>query len=88
MNQGRQYALRIGESATVRPGTFRSKITIVFAGFLDASTYSIAVLWSTGNNSLAYNLYLPQTQKEVDIIKGRLVRINVTKDRLYCEFQE
>jgi len=88
MNQGIQYTLRIGESTTVRSGIVKAKLSIVFAGHLDASTYSIAVLWSMGNNSMAYNLYLPNTQKEVDLLKGRLVRMNVTPDRLYFEFQE
>ena len=88
MNQQERVSLRIGELAVVRPGTFRAKISVVYAGMLSDTRYSIAVLWTSGNNSLCYNLFLPVEQREIPLLKGKLVRCNVTRDRFHFVFEE
>ena len=72
MSADNKYSLKIGETAKVRPGVFRSSESIIYTGMLNDLTYSVVVTWTFGNNSLAYNLYLPKDQREIPTPKGRL----------------
>ena len=72
MSVNNAYSLKIGETAKVRPGVFRTSESIVYAGMLNDVTYSVVVTCTFGNNSLAYNLYLPKDKKEIPTPKGRV----------------
>lgn len=64
-----EYTLRFTETAKVRTGTFRASISVVFAGRINDATYSLAILWPLGNNSMAYNLYLDKKNTKIFIPK-------------------
>jgi hypothetical protein len=82
MENDNEYVLRLSQTVKVRPGVFRSQISIVYAGMIDENTFSIAVIWSYGNNSMAYNLFFPRHQRELEIPKGKIEIISITKDEL------
>lgn len=67
-----EYKLKLSETVKVRPGFLRSTVSIVYAGMINESIYSVVVTWSFGHNSMAYNLYIPKHQKEFFTPKGRV----------------
>ena len=81
MAEHKDYSLLVGQSAKVRT-IFFGNITIVYAGMVSPDVYSVVVQWTSGNNSLAYNLYLGRTQKEVHLPKGRIHVSSATPERL------
>ncbi len=70
MSGTNEYKLKLGETTKVRPGFLRAAVSIVYAGMLNESIFSIVVTWSSGHNSMAYNLYIPKHQKEILTPKG------------------
>jgi hypothetical protein len=82
MGNENEYTLKFSQTVKVRPGIFRSQISIVYTGMVNEHTFSIAVIWSYGHNSMAYNLFFPQHQKQIEIPKGILEIISITKDEL------
>ena len=72
MSGTNEYKLKLGETSKVRPGFFKGTISIVYAGMLNESIFSVVVTWSSGHNSMAYNLYIPKHQKEFFTLKGRV----------------
>ncbi len=87
MPETTEYTLRLGESATVRPGFFKAKLEVVFAGAVNNDTYSIAVKWSLGNNSAAYNLYFSDRQRDICLPAGKVVVITVMKDKILFKYE-
>ena len=77
-----EYTLKLSETAIVRPGTFRAQISIVYTGMINESIFSIAVIWLHGNQGMAYNLFFPKTQKELDIQKGKIEFVSISKHEL------
>jgi len=88
MSELNEHRIRVSQTAKVRPGVFRAQVSVVYAGMINESTYSIAVLWSYGHNSMAYNLYLPKNQTEIEIPKGRLEVLYVSKDEIQFKYIE
>lgn len=88
MNQTTEHILRLGESVKLQSGIFQPTIYVIYAGMVSESIYSIAVRWSMGNNSLAYNLYFGDRQREIILPSGKLTVINVGKDQLIFKHGE
>ena len=88
MSDNKIYTLKIGETTKVRPGVFRSSESIVYAGMLNDLTYSVAVSWSFGHNSMAYNLYLPKDKREFSTQKGRVQVEYVSTEELRFTYKE
>lgn len=72
MSGNNDYTLQLGESAKVRTGIFKSSVSIVYSGMVSENIYTIAVTWSFGHNSMAYNLFFPKRQREIFTPKDRL----------------
>jgi hypothetical protein len=72
MGNTEEHTLKLSQTLKVRTGVFRSQVSVVYAGMINESTFSIAVIWSFGNNSMAYNLFFPKHQRELEIPKGKL----------------
>jgi hypothetical protein len=64
--------LKIGEKEKVSPAFFNSSESIIYAGMINDLTYSVVVTRTLGNNSFAYNLYLPKDKKEFATLKGHV----------------
>ena len=73
MPEAKEYKVKLGETSKVRPGFFKGSISIVYAGMLNESLFSVVVTWSSGHNSMAYNLYVPMHEKEFFTPKGRVL---------------
>lgn len=82
MKQTTEHILKLGEAADIQGGIFQANIKVIYAGMVSDSSYSIVVRWSMGNNSLAYNLYFTDRQREIHLPKGKLIVINVGRDQL------
>ncbi len=77
-----EKVLSLGQSVKIRSGIFRPQIAVFYTGKIGESTYSIAISWSFGNNTMAYNLYFPKNQKEISTPAGKIDIISVDADRL------
>jgi hypothetical protein len=77
--------LKVGQSAIVKRGILAS-YSVVYAGMLGDSTYPVVVIVYSGNRSMAYNLYLPKGQSEVELPKGRLVILNVLPEEVHFRY--
>jgi hypothetical protein len=82
MKETTEHILKLGEAANIQSGVFQANIKVIFAGMVSDSVYSIVVRWSAGNNSLAYNLYFTDRQREIILPKGKITVINVGRDQL------
>ena len=87
MSETKEYTLRLGESATVRPGLFKAKVEVVFAGMVSDDAYSIAVKWSWSNNSLAYNLYFSNRDREIVLPAGKMTVIDLGREKILFKYQ-
>ncbi len=87
MAEHTDYSLLVGESAKVKT-IFFGNITVVYAGMVSDAVYSVVVQWSSGNNSLAYNLYLGKSQKEVHLPKGSLHVSSATPERINFRYRD
>ena len=81
-----EYILKVGQTANLKSGIFSPNIAVVYAGMPSADAYSIAVKWSNGNNSLAYNLYFSDRQREIELPKGILTVINVGREQIIFKY--
>ena len=88
MSENNTYTLKIGEIAKVRPGVFRTTETIIYAGILNDLTYSVVVTRTLGNNSLAYNLYLPIDKKEFPTAMGKAQVEYVSTEEIRFTYEE
>lgn len=87
MNESTEHILKLGEAANLQSNIFKANIKVIFAGMVSDSVYSIVVRWSSGNNSLAYNLYFTDRQLEIMLPKGKMTVINVGRDQLMFKYQ-
>lgn len=77
MADGQVYELGINESVPIRKG-WLTRSFVVYAGMPNESTYSLAVTYTSAHNSVGYNLFIPKSQHEVKLIRGRLVVLRVS----------
>jgi hypothetical protein len=77
--------LKVGEEAKLRSG-FAGGTWIVYAGMPNHDTYSVAVRWTSGNNSAGYNLFLPTGQTEFAVAKGRVRVYSVSSHEIRLRF--
>ena len=88
MSENNTHSLKIGETAKVRPGVFRTSESIVYAGMLNDLTYSVVVTRTLGNNSLAYNLFIPKDKKEIPTAMGRIHVDYVSSEEIRFSYKE
>jgi hypothetical protein len=86
MSKDREYILKVGAAAPVKRRIVTS-YSIIYAGMLDDSTYSLVVTMTSGYRSMAYNLYLPRSQSEIELPTGRMVVLNVSPQELHFSYQ-
>ena len=88
MSAGNKFKLKLSETAKVRPGFLRSSISIVYAGMLNESIFSVVVTWSSGHNSMAYNLFIPKHQREFFAPIGRVQVEYVSPEEIHFSYIE
>lgn len=77
MNEN-EFSLKLGESIRVRPGVFRTTVSVIYTGMINDSTASIAVQASLGHNSWAYNVYFTRSTNQVIIPKGSIEILEIS----------
>lgn len=85
MGDPSDITLRVGEEAKLRGG-FASSMWLAYAGMPNRDTYSVAIKWTSGNNSAAYNLFLPTGQTEFTAGKGRVRVYSVSAAEIRLRF--
>ena len=86
MSQAREYVLRIGGCAQIKRG-FITSHSVIYAGMLNDYLYSVVVTSSSGNKSMAYNLYVPKDHREIELPKGRLVVSRVSSRDMHFRYE-
>ncbi len=87
MDTGQVYELKINESMVIARG-WLAKLTVVYAGMPNESTYSLALTYTSCHNSIGYNLFIPKSQSEVILTKGRLVIQRVTPTNISFRIED
>jgi len=81
MRHKAEYELYTGELVNVKKHLIGKNLEICYAGKLKENCFSLAAIHSFGNNSYAYNVYIPQEQRELMLPIGRLsiIQLDATK---------
>jgi hypothetical protein len=82
-----EHSLRIGEAARMKRG-FMVSYSVVYAGMVSDYVYSVAVTWTRGNNSAAYNLFLEKGHREIELFGGRLTVLDVTSREIRLRWEK
>ena len=81
MSNTREHSLKIGEFALIKRGLM-TKVSLIYAGIPNDRVYSLVVTRSAGHNSMAYNLYIPIDQRQIDISDVRLTIESVSPNEI------
>jgi len=75
------YELGINESVRIKSG-WLSKSFVLFAGMPNDRTFSLAITYTNVHNSVGYNLYVPKSQSEIKLAKGKMIVQRVTPAKI------
>jgi len=81
MSQAQEHGLKIGESALIKRGII-TKVSLIYAGIPNDKVYSLVISRSAGHNSLAYNLYIPIDQRQIEISDVKLIIESVSPNEI------
>ena len=68
MAQTQPHQLKVGDSVQIKRG-FITRIDLLYAGMPNDRTFSLVVTKTGGHMGMAYNLYLPTSERHLDIAK-------------------
>lgn len=79
-----KHTLRVGEALRLERGLpiFEAQYAIIYAGMPGPAVFSVVVMHSIGNSSLAYNLFNPAGRGSLQVADGTLEISEVTPDHL------
>lgn len=77
MSNERVYELAINESVKIKSG-WLSRSFVLYAGMPNERTYSLVITYTNVHNSIGYNLYIPKSQNEVKLARGKMIVRRVT----------
>ena len=87
MPQGTEYALKVGEAAKIKRGFITTNV-VVYGGMPNDDVYSIVVNWTSGNASAAYNLYYSRSQREFELLGGRVTVLDISSAEIRFRFDK
>jgi hypothetical protein len=87
MASTQDITLKVGEEAKLS-GVLTGGWWIIYAGMPNRDTYSVAIRWTSGNNAVAYNLFLPTGQTEFAAAKGRIRVHSVSSHEIRLRFSK
>lgn len=82
-----EYTLNVGETAKIKRG-FMTSYALVYAGSVSDYVYSLAVTWTRGNNSAAYNLFIEKGHREIELIGGRITVLDVSSRQIRFRWEK
>ena len=62
------HQLKVGDSVQIKRG-FITRIDLLYAGMPSDRTFSLVVTKTGGHMGMAYNLYLPTSERHLDLAK-------------------
>ncbi|UCD50093.1 MAG: hypothetical protein JSW27_21495 [Phycisphaerales bacterium] len=66
MSQTQHHQLKIGDSIQIKRGLM-TRISVLYAGMPNDRTFSLVVTRTAGHMGMAYNLYLPTSERHLDL---------------------
>jgi len=72
--------LRVGEKATLRKAFFRSGHGVIYGGMVSDSVYSLVFTFSFSHQAMAFNLYFPESQRDLTYQDWRITILDVRPD--------
>ena len=82
-----EYHLKVGESKVVRPRWWGKSWSVIYAGMLPNGAFSVAIVWTMGHNSAAYNLYLAEDRRDFLLPVGKAEVLDVSPDEMRFRFE-
>ena len=79
-----EHTLRVGEALRLERGLpiFEARYAIIYAGMPGPAVFSVVVMHSIGNSSLAFNLFSPAGRRSLQVADGTLDIREVTPEYL------
>ena len=72
MKKVKQHNLYLGQQVSIKSSVFEKNLRICYAGQCSERVFSIVVLQTYGNNSLAYNLYFNEDTETIEMLYGSI----------------
>ncbi len=82
-----EQILKLGESTIVGRGWLKRR-RIIFTGESSPGIYSFVAEWTSAHNSAAYNLYFSNSQREFNVLDGRITIVDVSKNEMRFRYEK
>ena len=83
----RRFLLKVGDVANLQGGILGfNRIQVAYAGMPSEGVYSLALLFTSCYNSLAYNMFFPLEQTRIEIARGRLEGVEATPEQIMFRY--
>lgn len=86
MKPPEEYVLQLGQDAKIKKGFFTT-YSVIYAGMVSDDVFSLAVTWTAGHASAAYNVYFGKGQREADLLGGHLTVLDVNRREIRFQFR-
>jgi len=85
MERRSEYTLRVGETAKIKRG-FITSYALIYGGMPSDDVYSLVVNWTSGHASASHNLYFRRSQREFELVGGRVTVLDVSSAEIRFRF--
>lgn len=87
MAKRNEYTLNVGGEAKIKRGLITS-YSLLYGGMPGEDVYSLIVVWTSGHNSASYNLFFPRSQREFELLGGRVTVLDVSSTEVRFRFDK
>ena len=82
-----ELTLKVGQTHVLKRSFLGRNLSLTYAGMPNGGTWSLAVTWGHNYQAAGYNLFLPLEQRELTLLKARLLVHGVTPQELHLQIQ-
>ncbi len=88
MTELRKFHVKLGQIAHLKKGFLfmGPKTEVIYAGMPGKEVFSLAITSTIMYNSLAYNIFVPSGQREVNVAGGRMEILEATPEYILFNF--
>jgi hypothetical protein len=87
VSQRMEFTLKVGETAKIKK-TLMRPMALVYAGEVSDTVFSLVVVWTSGYNSAAHNLYFSKNHRDIEILGGRLIVLELSSRHIRFQFEK
>jgi hypothetical protein len=87
MAQGTEYTLKVGETAKVKRG-FITSYELIYGGMPSDDVYSLVINCTSGHASASHNLYFRRSQREFELLDGRMTVLDISSAEIRFRFDK